>query len=72
MEEILKEILTELRWHSKQNEKIMELLGRLKKPCGQDINSMMRIFDSLPNEVRKSPMLGPLLDQLKEVAKDGK
>jgi flagellar motility protein MotE (MotC chaperone) len=72
MKKILNEVLQELKWHSKQNEKIMDLLGKLKQPCGQkNMAQLLKIFDSMPPEaVKRNPALAGIMEQMKEVIKD--
>jgi hypothetical protein len=76
MEEILKEILKELQWHTRQNDKIIELLAKQRRPCGEQrvpsAASLSKIFDALPDEVMKDPRIGPLLKAVREVEQHGK
>lgn len=73
MEEILREILAELKWHTKQNDKITELLGRLRQPCGQqrgDISDMVKLLRSTIQAGKvKNPMMESLLNQAEELIK---
>ena len=72
MRDLVRKILDELKWHSKQNDKIIDLLGKLRKPCGQQPNAnMMKLFESLPNGVAANPKFAPFFEHMKEVLKNG-
>ncbi len=74
MEELLKEILQELKWQSKQNEKITELLGRLRQPCGAnranpaDVSAMMNLLKGVAG-MSKNPEMAKFVEQAEEVVK---
>ena len=73
MEEILKEILQEMKWHTKQNDKVMELLAKLRQPCGgqKEIAGMLKILDSIPQGAKNSnPVLGEMINQIREMGKE--
>ena len=72
-ESLLNDILNELKWHSKQNDKIMELLGKLRQPCGgqNQLAGMLKILDGIPESAKKSnPALGEMLSQMKDLVKE--
>ncbi|MDD1778541.1 MAG: hypothetical protein LUQ65_10270 [Candidatus Helarchaeota archaeon] len=73
MEELLKEILQEMKWHSTQNDKIIGLLGKLRQPCGgqNQLAGMMKILDGIPEMAKKSnPGLGEMINQMKDLVKE--
>jgi hypothetical protein len=75
MEEILKEILEEMRLHTRQNNKIMELLTKLRQPCGNQnqIAGITKLFENMPEEIKKmNPYFGQMIDQIKEMGKEPK
>ncbi len=74
MEEILREILQELKWQSKQNEKIMDLLGKLRQPCGgnranpADVSAMMNLLKGVAG-MSKNPEMAKFVEQAEETIK---
>jgi hypothetical protein len=75
MEEILKEILQEMKWHTKQNDKIMELLTKLRQPCGDktQMAGMAKLLEGMPEEFKKmNPYLGEMINQIKEMGKESR
>jgi hypothetical protein len=73
MEEILKEILQEMKWQSKQHDKIVELLGKLRQPCGgqSQLAGLLKILESIPQNAKNSnPILAEMLNQMKDLIKE--
>ena len=72
VKKVLEDILKEMQWHSRQNEKLLELLGSQKRPCGDKkvTANMLKILESMPN-LNIDPTLAGLLKAVKEVVKDG-
>ena len=69
-ESLLNDILNELKWHSKQNDKIMELLGKLRQPCGQGQTEMLNMLKGLmPKEAMKDPRMVNFMNQAEEIIK---
>lgn len=73
VKKVLDEILNEMKWHSRQNEKILELLGTQKRPCGDKkaATNMLKILESMPSSLNIDPALAGWLKTVKEVVKDG-
>ena len=71
MEEVLKtltEILEEMRWHSKQNEKMMELLKTQKKPCGSGAEKqILDLLAIIPQQVAQDPIYSGFFAQVKDI-----
>ena len=65
---ILGDILEELRFHSKQREKIMELLRVQKKPCGSGIEKqVLDLLSIVPEQVAKDPVFSKFFSQVQDV-----
>jgi hypothetical protein len=71
MEEILKEMLEELRLISQKIEKLTFVTAELKKPCKQDFKSLKNIINTLPADARTNPMLAPVLSVLDQISEIG-
>jgi hypothetical protein len=74
MEEVLKvlgEILEEMKFHSKQNDKIMELLRAQKKPCGSGAEKqILDLLAVMPPHVAQNPVFSKFFSQVKDVIKE--
>ena len=73
LKKVLAEIHEEVKWVSKQNEKIMELLRKLRQPCGgqNQLAGMLKILDGIPEMAKKSnPGLGEMINQMKDLVKE--
>ena len=70
MEELMKEILQELKRHTSQNDRIIVLLERLRPPSGQsaDVTSMMTLLKTMLQK-SKNPAMGDVLNQMEEMVK---
>ncbi len=75
MEELLKQILDELKWQSKQLEKLTLVTADLKRPCGKNVSDVKKILEGITPSIKNNPMT-PFLNQLVKLAeeeeKDGK
>lgn len=69
MEELLEQILEELKFQSKQIEKLTLVTADLKRPCGKSMVGMKKILEGMPN-IKDHPM-APFLDQLIKLAEEG-
>ena len=67
MEELVKQILEELKWQSKQIEKLTAVTSDLKRPCGKNLMGMKKILEGMGPAVKDNPM-APFLDQLIKLA----
>lgn len=69
---LLEDILQEMKWQSKQNEKITELLTKLRQPCGQnataDVAGMMKMLKEM-SSISKNPAMSKVIDQAEEAIK---
>ena len=76
MEEVLKalgEILEEMKFHSKQNDKIMELLRTQRKPCGGNAEKqVLDLLAVLPPQVAQDPVFSKFFAQVKDVVEKEK
>lgn len=72
MEEILKEMLEELKLISQRIEKLTFVMAEVRKPCKQDFKSLKNIMSTLPPEVRINPMFSPFLSVLDQISEEGK
>jgi len=67
MEELLKQILEELKWQSKQTEKLTLVTADLKQPCGKRVMDMKKVLEGMGPLIKDNPM-APFLDQLVKLA----
>ncbi len=67
MEEILKEVLNELKWHSKQNDKIIELLGKLRQPCGKVNSELLDLLKTMIPEGKGPIQAANILEQIRKI-----
>lgn len=74
MEELLRQILEELKFQSKQIEKLTLVTAGLKQPCGKgakDIRKILDSMDSMPGMkgMKDNPMK-PMMDHLMKMVDD--
>lgn len=68
MEEILKEILQEMKRQTEQNDKIINLLIGLKHPSGQptaDVGSFLKVLKGMGG-ISKNPDMAKIIDLAEE------
>jgi hypothetical protein len=66
MEELLRQILEELKFQSKQIEKLTLVTAALKQPCGKGLKDVRKLFESIPG-MKDHPMK-PMMDQFVRMA----
>ena len=66
MEELLRQILEELKFQSKQIEKLTLVTAALKQPCGKATKDIRKLFESIPG-MKDHPMK-PMMDQFMRMA----
>ncbi len=70
MKKLMEKVLEELKWHTTQHTKMIDLLGKLRQPCGAgqpaQVAEMMKVVDKLQTIVGKSnPGLNEVLSSIK-------
>jgi uncharacterized coiled-coil protein SlyX len=73
MEELLKQILEQLKFQSQQIEKLTFVMAGLKQPCGKNaeqIKQVKEMLGGLGSAMKDHPM-APILNQMIKLAEEG-
>jgi len=68
MEELLKQILEELKLQTIKIDKLTRVTAELKQPCGKATKDIRRLFESIPG--MKDHPIKPMMDQFVKMAEE--